>query len=85
MKRYVQYLLALLLVPLSVGLLYHNRHAWRPYDPTFDGSFPPGEDGDSAGWRETAQRYGWHLDYQEARRVAAESGKPLLVVIRCIP
>jgi hypothetical protein len=37
------------------------------------------------GWQREATRYGWQLDYQAAKDVARRTGKPLMVVFRCIP
>ncbi len=37
------------------------------------------------GWQREATRYGWQLDYQVAKDLARRTGKPLMVVIRCIP
>lgn len=36
-------------------------------------------------WRRQAVRYGWLLDYHEARALARKAGKPLMVVFRCVP
>lgn len=37
------------------------------------------------GWQAEARHYGWQLDFESARRAAQRSGKPLMVVIRCVP
>ncbi len=36
-------------------------------------------------WRIDAKEHGWRLDYKQARQEAKRSGKPMMVVIRCIP
>ncbi len=37
------------------------------------------------GWQETAHRHGWFLDYAKAKAEAKKTGKPLMVVFRCVP
>ncbi len=37
------------------------------------------------GWQREAERYGWRLSLEAGRVAAEQSGKPLMVVIRCIP
>ena len=32
-----------------------------------------------------AARHGWHTDYQQARQLARQTNKPLMVVFRCEP
>ncbi len=32
-----------------------------------------------------ATRFGWMTDYQAARTLARKTGKPLMVVFRCVP
>ena len=34
---------------------------------------------------QAAQKAGWLTDYQAAKKIARESGKPLFVVFRCQP
>lgn len=36
-------------------------------------------------WRETAARYGWLTDYSKAKAEARKTGKPMMVVLRCVP
>ncbi|GIW94785.1 MAG: hypothetical protein KatS3mg110_2826 [Pirellulaceae bacterium] len=36
-------------------------------------------------WRREARQYGWLLNLPEAFRVAQQTNRPLMVVIRCIP
>lgn len=35
--------------------------------------------------RDDVQRYGWHTSYTRAKEEAQKTGKPLMVVLRCIP
>jgi hypothetical protein len=35
--------------------------------------------------RETGAEHGWLNDYAEARDLARKTGKPLMVVFRCVP
>ncbi len=37
------------------------------------------------GWQRVATRNGWRLDYREALAEARKTGKPLMVVLRCVP
>jgi len=37
------------------------------------------------GWQAEARHYGWQLDFESAKRSAKRSGKPLMVVVRCVP
>jgi len=39
---------------------------------------PGGDRGDAA-------RYGWLSDFTQAKELARKTGKPLLVVLRCVP
>jgi hypothetical protein len=36
-------------------------------------------------WQPDAARHGWVLDYRQAKEFARQSGKPLMVVFRCVP
>jgi hypothetical protein len=36
-------------------------------------------------WQVQARHHGWVLDYAEAIRTAEATGKPLMVVLRCVP
>lgn len=35
--------------------------------------------------REVALQNGWLFNYQQAKRIAAETNRPLMVVFRCVP
>jgi hypothetical protein len=37
------------------------------------------------GGRETGSRYGWLSSLEEGKTQARKSGKPLMVVLRCVP
>lgn len=34
---------------------------------------------------DSAAQYGWHFSLEEGKSLARTSGKPLMVVIRCVP
>ena len=37
------------------------------------------------GDRAEARKHGWVFDYDEAKRQARKTGRPLMVVFRCVP
>ena len=37
------------------------------------------------GLQREARRHGWEFNYRAAQRQARETGKPLMVVVRCVP
>ena len=37
------------------------------------------------GDRDEAQKHGWVFNYEDARREARRSNRPLMVVLRCVP
>jgi len=36
-------------------------------------------------WRAAAAEHGWYTDYEKAQDEARRSGKPMMIVFRCIP
>lgn len=36
-------------------------------------------------WQREAREYGWLTDYQTAKDEARETGKPIMLVFRCVP
>ena len=36
-------------------------------------------------WRAAAAKHGWHTDYEAAEDEARRSGKPMMIVFRCVP
>lgn len=36
-------------------------------------------------WQREAREYGWLTDYQTAKDRAKETGKPIMLVFRCVP
>lgn len=36
-------------------------------------------------WQREAREFGWLTDYETAKQQAKESGKPIMLVFRCVP
>ena len=57
----------------------------RSFDPPLAREPSPIVDSGPRMSREDAVRYGWVFEYEQGIELTAETGKPLMVVIRCLP
>ena len=39
----------------------------------------------SGRWQREAREFGWRLDYRKALAEAKESGRPIMLLFRCVP
>lgn len=68
---------------LDHGVTRHATESERA--PAVDMQDADDDGGRRGGWQVTARNHGWLTDYDQGLAKARETGKPLMLVVRCVP